>query len=403
MEQELLIKVLLSTVLGFLGGWLVKTVFAGGRLRKAEKDWRLQLQAATEARDAAALKVRELRSKVGEMEASFGSVEKDMVRIRDSMEQREQSIQVLRDDLLNAKSKMQEVDQLRAALADREDKLRKLSRVRTELLKNTVQSSELESAKLELETVLQRATQLETENATLAEERDRLKGRAQELTDQQSALIAAARDTRQQSSEQADQTAKISQLESQLKAREQALTQLREDYSELAQEKTVEPAAVEPQDSSPAAELGQAVDSKNRQLAQLRQELEDSRNLLSTFQQKVNQLETEARRKAYSAPTPAAPAATVEATPTSVPPSPGAVPLFYDRPPSQLDDLTRIKGIGQVLATTLNSMGIFQFRQLASMTDDDIVTVTRKLRGFKDRIARDEWVSQAQALIREQD
>ncbi|MEM6938289.1 MAG: hypothetical protein AAF552_17665, partial [Pseudomonadota bacterium] len=335
MEQELLIKVLLSTVLGFLGGWLVKTVFAGGRLRKAEKDWRLQLQAATEARDAAALKVRELRSKVGEMEASFGSVEKDMVRIRDSMEQREQSIQVLRDDLLNAKSKMQEVDQLRAALADREDKLRKLSRVRTELLKNTVQSSELESAKLELETVLQRATQLETENATLAEERDRLKGRAQELTDQQSALIAAARDTRQQSSEQADQTAKISQLESQLKAREQALTQLREDYSELAQEKTVEPAAVEPQDSSPAAELGQAVDSKNRQLAQLRQELEDSRNLLSTFQQKVNQLETEARRKAYSAPTPAAPAATVEATPTSVPPSPGAVPLFYDRPPSQ--------------------------------------------------------------------
>ncbi|MEM7708968.1 MAG: hypothetical protein AAF358_25690, partial [Pseudomonadota bacterium] len=178
MEQELLIKVLLSTVLGFLGGWLVKTVFAGGRLKKAEKDWRLQLQATTEARDAAALKVRELRSKVGEMEASFGSVEKDMVRIRDSMEQREQSIQVLRDDLLNAKSKMQEVDQLRATLADREDKLRKLSRVRTELLKNTVQGSELESAKLELETVLQRATQLETENATLAEERDRLKGRA---------------------------------------------------------------------------------------------------------------------------------------------------------------------------------------------------------------------------------
>ncbi len=403
MEQELLIKVLLSTVLGFLGGWLVKTVFAGGRLRKAEKDWRLQLQAATEARDAAALKVRELRSKVGEMETSFASVEKDMVRIRDSMEQREQSIQVLRDDLLNAKSKMQEVDQLRAALADREDKLRKLSRVRTELLKNSVQSSELESAKLELETVLQRATQLETENATLAEERDRLRGRAQELTEQQSALIAAARDTRQQSADQVDHAAKISQLESQLKTREQALAQLREDYSELAQKKAAEPAAAEPQDSGRSPELEQALESKNRQLGQLRQELEESRNLLSTFQQKVNQLETEARRKAYSAPQAAAPAAAVEPAPAATPPTPGPVPLFYDRPPSQLDDLTRIKGIGQVLATTLNSMGIFQFRQLANMTDEDIVTVTRKLRGFKDRIARDAWVSQAQALIRDQD
>lgn len=66
------------------------------------------------------------------------------------------------------------------------------------------------------------------------------------------------------------------------------------------------------------------------------------------------------------------------------------------------DDLKAIKGIGPKLEALLNSMGVFHLDQIASWTDREIAWVDANLEGFKGRINRDDWVSQAKAICAEQ-
>jgi len=61
------------------------------------------------------------------------------------------------------------------------------------------------------------------------------------------------------------------------------------------------------------------------------------------------------------------------------------------------DDLTRIKGIGQVLQTRLNALGIVTFRQIADFTPADITRVNEEL-DFPGRIERERWVEQARTF-----
>lgn len=75
-------------------------------------------------------------------------------------------------------------------------------------------------------------------------------------------------------------------------------------------------------------------------------------------------------------------------------------PLFLAAPDGVADDLMLINGIGSRLAALLGDIGIFQFEQVAGWTDDEIAEVDTKLGAFKGRIVRDQWVEQAQALLR---
>jgi len=63
------------------------------------------------------------------------------------------------------------------------------------------------------------------------------------------------------------------------------------------------------------------------------------------------------------------------------------------------DDLTKIKGIGLVIAKRLNQLGYHRFDQIAGWKRADIKAVTEQL-SFKGRIERDRWVEQARALHR---
>ena len=62
------------------------------------------------------------------------------------------------------------------------------------------------------------------------------------------------------------------------------------------------------------------------------------------------------------------------------------------------DDLKMIKGVGPKLENLLNTMGFFHFDQVASWTAREIAWVDQNLEGFKGRVSRDNWVSQAKAL-----
>ncbi|QPC98020.1 MULTISPECIES: hypothetical protein [Qipengyuania] len=82
-----------------------------------------------------------------------------------------------------------------------------------------------------------------------------------------------------------------------------------------------------------------------------------------------------------------APAATVDPAPKAATPA-----------PSTGDDLTRIKGLGPKLATTLGEMGITGFAQIAAWDDAEIERVDAQLGRFQGRIRRDDWVGQAKLL-----
>ncbi|MCH2164651.1 MAG: NADH-quinone oxidoreductase subunit NuoE [Marinovum sp.] len=77
----------------------------------------------------------------------------------------------------------------------------------------------------------------------------------------------------------------------------------------------------------------------------------------------------------------------------------GAMPEALDGPRGgQADDLKQIKGIGPKLETLCNSLGFYHFDQIAAWTEQEAAWVDQNLTGFKGRVTRDGWVSQAKTL-----
>jgi predicted flap endonuclease-1-like 5' DNA nuclease len=65
------------------------------------------------------------------------------------------------------------------------------------------------------------------------------------------------------------------------------------------------------------------------------------------------------------------------------------------------DNLKQIKGVGPAIEKTLNEMGIFRFDQIAEMSEYDIDRVAQRLKGFRSRIYREDWIGQARDLQRQ--
>lgn len=62
------------------------------------------------------------------------------------------------------------------------------------------------------------------------------------------------------------------------------------------------------------------------------------------------------------------------------------------------DDLQMIKGVGPAIEKTLNELGIFRFSQIAGMSEYDIDRIAKRLKGFRSRIYREDWIGQARDL-----
>ncbi|MDJ0813456.1 MAG: hypothetical protein QNJ23_06995 [Woeseiaceae bacterium] len=67
-------------------------------------------------------------------------------------------------------------------------------------------------------------------------------------------------------------------------------------------------------------------------------------------------------------------------------------------PVSGRDDLKQIKGVGPAIEKTLNEMGISRYDQIAQMSEYDIDRVAHRLKGFRSRIYREDWIGQARDL-----
>jgi large subunit ribosomal protein L21 len=62
------------------------------------------------------------------------------------------------------------------------------------------------------------------------------------------------------------------------------------------------------------------------------------------------------------------------------------------------DDLTKINGIGPVIANKLVALDITTFQQIADLDEKQIADVDEQL-NFKGRIDREQWVDQAKKLV----
>jgi len=64
----------------------------------------------------------------------------------------------------------------------------------------------------------------------------------------------------------------------------------------------------------------------------------------------------------------------------------------------QPDDLKHIKGVGPALERQLHELGYYHYDQIAAWGPEEVAWVDQNLKGFKGRVSRDDWVSQAKTL-----
>ncbi len=98
-----------------------------------------------------------------------------------------------------------------------------------------------------------------------------------------------------------------------------------------------------------------------------------------------------------AAATPIASVDTSNATRTEVAIDEQWRPMGFSSAPTDADELKRIKGIGSVIEGTLNELGIYQFKQIASWDDNNVKWVENFL-SFPGRVYREDWIDQAQTL-----
>jgi predicted flap endonuclease-1-like 5' DNA nuclease len=63
------------------------------------------------------------------------------------------------------------------------------------------------------------------------------------------------------------------------------------------------------------------------------------------------------------------------------------------------DDLQQIKGIGPVLESKLNELGVFTYEQIANLSEEDIDKIVEVTTFGKNKINADDWKGQAKKLL----
>ena len=67
--------------------------------------------------------------------------------------------------------------------------------------------------------------------------------------------------------------------------------------------------------------------------------------------------------------------------------------------PATADDLTRLKGVGEKVAEQLVAAGVTRFEDVVALDLEAMKASQHPLHGLRARIAKDDWIGQAQALL----
>lgn len=195
------------------------------------------------------------------------------------------------------------------------------------------------------------------------------------LDDVQRLLAAREADLERYKADQGMQQARVLKLEADVNQRGAQLSELRSEHANL--------------ESDLVARSAQNQSAQQRILAlesELKSALDNHSKDLKGWQTKFAEM-AELIRKGPRAASAAAPV-------------PGKPPRVYSQAPEQIDALIDIHGVGPKLAALLNTLGVYQFRQIASWDEDDIAWFDARLEQFRGRIQREKWVESARECQR---
>jgi len=85
---------------------------------------------------------------------------------------------------------------------------------------------------------------------------------------------------------------------------------------------------------------------------------------------------------------------------SDTPPSLQDLGYLFSEPPAEADDLKLIKGLGKVLETKLNNIGVYRFEQISQWDEAQQAAFAKKL-SIPNRLKKDRWSEQAAALHQE--
>ena len=162
-------------------------------------------------------------------------------------------------------------------------------------------------------------------------------------------------------------------------------------------------------DSAKVASLQGRVKQQDAQIARLETDLAECRKKASSATNRPSTGGTgggTAPVRAASSPASGGPASGAPAAGTAggagggtTPAHAASSPASGGSPGGAADDLTKIKGIGQVLKGKLNQLGITTFKQIAEFTPADTERGNKVL-DFPGRIEREKWIEQARKFAR---
>jgi predicted flap endonuclease-1-like 5' DNA nuclease/predicted nucleic acid-binding Zn-ribbon protein len=149
-------------------------------------------------------------------------------------------------------------------------------------------------------------------------------------------------------------------------------------------------------------ELGASLEERERTINELTRDQSLKDKSLAVLQQQLDHLNQANDRLAMELrelrSTAASPAAQDHAQPDPGPP-PQRPQGLHARRPEEVDNLQQLRGIGAAFEHRLNELGIYQLKQIAALTEPEVVWLENELRMFRGRIDRDGWISQALDLL----
>lgn len=384
---QIVLYSLAAVVFGAVLGWLIRGARDARQIASISDDWQLKFDETARQRDRFHAENNKLRASY---EAQLGVVHRH-----------ELAASRIRTELESAAEKTKSLNkQLFTVNAERDDLQRKLDEKHGELATANYQVGELESEfkkagrfyKGELEKAFEKRKVLEAKVDDAKAEQESLNN-----------LLAAAR------------------AESESVNKMHAATQARLDNIDAMEQKVIELEAENAQLRHNASDAAQEIASLQRDVDELNELKVQNRELahcLQSMEESRRQYEKDAARYREKADQSDKRSETLRMKLDDVEQSFTEIAKQHDRalevasnppPPSEkngadkidieIDDLTKIIGIGKVFQQTLHDLGVYSYRQLANFGPSDIARVNMELKEFKGRMEQDDWIGQAKELL----
>ncbi|MDJ0698284.1 MAG: hypothetical protein QNJ07_00400 [Woeseiaceae bacterium] len=382
---------------GAVAGWLLRGLREGGRLARLQDDWQLKFDETARQRDRFNSENQKLRTSYESQLALVHKHELAASRARTELESAVEKIQSLEKQLF-------------AAGAERDEVERKVSEYQSELATARFQVTDIEAEfkkagefyKGELRKAFEKRQALEARYDDARAEQESLNNllaAAKSETASVNKMLASAQ----------SRIENIDEIEQKIIALEAENAQLRHDKSAIAQEvEALQRGVAEFEElkvqNRELAHCLQSMENSRRQYEKdaqrYRQKAEQSDKRSETLSLKLDDVEKSFAEIARKHDEALKVAEGVNGT--TPPPEPGNNGKNgFGSIDLEIDDLTKIVGIGRVFQQTLHDLGIYSYRQIANFGPSDIARVNMELKEFKGRMEQDDWIGQAKELLYE--